>query len=81
MSIPTLTHIAGPMEYGIQKCSRCGVILLDMSGDYDTDREGANLETGFEEGRSIIRGSNIPFPPRSLGEPPPMCEFRRKVPA
>ncbi len=81
MSTPTLTHIAGPMEYGIQKCSRCGEVLLDMSGDHDTDRPGRGPETGFAEGRSIIRGSNVPFPPESLDGPPPMCEFRRKVPA
>lgn len=78
---PTLPHIAGPMEYGVQKCARCGEELLDMSGEYDSDREGANSENGFEEGRSIVKGSNIPFPPDALDEPPPMCEFRRKVPA
>lgn len=79
MSTPTLTHIAGPMEYGVQKCARCGEELLDMSGDSDSDIEGGERETGFTEGRSVVKGSNIPFPPDALDEPPPMCEFRRKV--
>lgn len=82
MSIPTLTHIAGPFENYMQKCARCGEILLDLSGEFDSDGPGPTK--GFTEGRSIVKGSDVPWPPYSsstLGEPPPMCEFRRKVPA
>ena len=68
------------MEYGVQKCARCGEELLDMSGEYDSD-SAAGERDGFTEGRTVVKGSNIPFPPDALDEPPPMCEFRRKVPA
>lgn len=69
-----ITHIAGRFEDKVQRCVRCGLILFDY--------RHANLgigedPPGYEEGIEVcIR--TVPY----LGpEPPPMCEFRRKVPA
>jgi hypothetical protein len=52
-----IIHIAGPMIEGVQKCSRCGYVLIDQRLSRDVDRD--RLPPGWQEDAQVsVSGRN-----------------------
>jgi hypothetical protein len=56
----TIVHIAGPVEGNLQRCIRCGAILIDSAGAMSIDGSPMSYWAGFvgvtecvEEGRKV----------------------------
>lgn len=61
MTATAVVHIAGPMIEGVQKCSRCGVTLIDYRGAAVLVMPGESTPKlgGWQEGGHILQDGNM----------------------